>query len=94
MRAGLKIINNFCSLPTCSETKCKMNGKKSKLFSDSFYIRQLCCSKCPRIYFSTNASDTVYSDKVPLGCYHILSGKCLDHIFQHLCLVGGNIKIL
>lgn len=47
MRAGLKIINSFCSLPTCSETKCKMNGKKSKLFSVSFYIRHLCCSKCP-----------------------------------------------
>lgn len=32
MRAGLKIINNFCSLPTCSETKCKMNGKKNNYF--------------------------------------------------------------
>lgn len=72
MRAGLKIINSFCSLPTCSETKCKMDGKKSKLFSVSFYIRHLCCSKCPRIYFSANVSDTVYSDKVPLGCCHTL----------------------
>lgn len=40
MRAGLKIINNFCSLPMCSDTKYKMNGKKSKLFSGPFYIRQ------------------------------------------------------
>lgn len=72
MRASLKIINNFCSLPTCSETKCKMNGKKSKLFSGSFYIRQLCCSKCPKIFFSANASDPVYSDEVLLGCCQVL----------------------